>query len=981
MIRLDSIQLRGVNVHNLNSIDLDLIRGRLIVFCGVSGSGKTSLALDTLYAEGQRRYIESFSAYTRQYLERLDKPDAESIDGIPPAIAVTRTQPTSSSRSTVGTATETIEYLRLLYSKAAQASCPECNALIQRDDPASIGRWLSHLPDGTRWMLSFKASRGSSAQDDTELDQREHSTPSWSDYLEQGFVRGIVFDVQEHVTGTVCDLASQDSATPQSESNNRNWSTEILVDRLVAGQSTPERQDSSLESAFVWGDEQCQLYVEADAIERVENNGELPAAGITQRRAEACEIDGRKWLRFTFSKSLSCSACNITLPNPEPRLFSFNSPLGACPTCEGFGTIFRPDMDLVIPDHSKSLRDGAIAVWNTKTYGKELRELLQVAEQVKLPVDIPYRELSEEQRELVRHGIPGTDFVGIDGFFAWLEKRAFKTHHRAFLSRWRSEYRCPGCNGNRLRPAALAFRIGNLNIADICQQETQEAESIMGTWTIAEHLQEIVGNLHQQILRRLRFLIDVGLGYLTLDRPLRTLSGGEAQRVALTTALGSTLVNMLYILDEPTVGLHPVDVARLKEAIFALKNRGNTLVVVEHEPTLIEAADEIVEIGPGAGDAGGSIVFQGRPDELLQSDNSPTADFLCGRRGNSLPQNRRTATHGRIKLVGARGNNLKNLTIEFPLGLMCVVSGVSGSGKSSLVHDTLYGALCRRKRKEGPQPLAFDDVLGDGQIEDIVMIDQSPIGRTPRSNPVTYIKAFDEIRAVFAETLEARTRNFTASHFSFNVDGGRCSKCHGDGYLAIDMQFLADVYMRCPQCKGTRYRKEILDVTYRNRNIAEVLNMTVRKAFAFFRGQVKLQAKLKQLIDVGLDYLKLGQPATTLSSGEAQRLKLASYTGTRKQQRTLFLMDEPTTGLHFSDIVKLIDCFEALLSVGHSLIIVEHNLQLMKAADYIIDLGPGAASAGGTIVAEGTPEEIAACSASQTGTFLKAELAKAHLDD
>ena len=538
------------------------------------------------------------------------------------------------------------------------------------------------------------------------------------------------------------------------------------------------------------------------------------------------------------------------------------------------------------------------------------------------------------------------------------------------MSRWRSFRVCPSCGGTRLRPEALAARIGGRNIGEIGAMKVRNAATFFRRLQLPDHERQIGRMMLEQVQARLGYLEAVGLGYLTLDRTLRTLSGGEARRVALTAALGSSLVGMLYVLDEPSIGLHPRDINQLLGAIRQLRQRGNTVVVVEHEEAIIRAADQVVEIGPGAGERGGKVVFQGTPDEMEQSPDSLTGDYLAGRRGLGGNGRRREPNHGWVRLAGARGNNLKNITVEFPLGMLCMVTGVSGSGKSTLVQDTLYPALCRRLRKDAPKPGPHDDVFGDGQLDDVIMVDQSPIGRSPRSNPVTYLKAFDEIRAVFADTVEARTRGYDAGHFSFNVNGGRCNTCHGDGYLQIDMQFLADVYMRCSQCNGARYRDEILDVTYRGRNIADVLDMTVREAFTFFRGQPKVQARLKKLIDVGLDYVRLGQPANTLSGGEAQRLKLAGYMSTAKRGRCLFILDEPTTGLHFSDVVQLLDCFDALLAVGHSLLVVEHNLQIMKAADYIIDLGPGAADEGGQVVAKGTPEEIARTAGSVTAGFL-----------
>jgi excinuclease ABC subunit A len=734
---------------------------------------------------------------------------------------------------------------------------------------------------------------------------------------------------------------------------------QVLVDRLT-GATPVERIRDSLETAFNKGDGQCFALVNQ------------PLDG-----GKECEVDGQTWWRIGFSRTLRCSACERVFAQPEPRLFSFNSPLGACPTCEGFGNVIDIDMELVAPDPTKTLREGALAPWNTPAYAHELEELIALAPDYDIPLDVPFRDLAPEHLRYLREGVPERNFGGLNGFFAWLERHKYKMHLRVYLSRWRTYRECPACHGSRLKDDALCVRVGGRNIAEISRLKVADAAAFFRALDLNDEERAVARMMWDQVQARLRFLEQVGLGYLTLDRTLRTLSGGEAQRVALTSALGSNLVNMLYVLDEPSVGLHPHDVDQLKEAIVRLKKRGNTVVLVEHEEAMIRAADQLVEVGPGAGEQGGNIVFQGTLDEMLNSPDSLTGEFLSARRGISIPQQRRPPTHGKIRLTGARGNNLKNITVEFPLGVLCLVTGVSGSGKSTLVQDTLYGALCRRKRKEANKPYPYDDVFGDGQIDDVVLVDQSPIGRSPRSNPVTYIKAFDEIRQVFADTVEARTHNYGAGHFSFNVAGGRCETCEGDGYLEIDMQFLADVYMKCGACQGTRYRREILQVTYRHKNIAEVLEMTVREAFSFFRGQPKVQAKLKRLIDVGLDYLRLGQPANTLSAGEAQRLKLAGYLSAAMRHRTLFILDEPTTGLHFADIVQLLDCFEALLNVGHSLIIVEHNLQLMKAADYIIDLGPGAGEAGGEVIAAGSPEEVAQNPRSLTGQVLAEALAKA----
>ena len=917
------IELRGVAVHNLKRVDLDIPHRQLVVLCGVSGSGKTSLALDTLYAEGQRRYIESFSLHSRQFLEKLDKPAADRIDGLPAAIAVTSRDVSRSSRSTIGTATETIDYLRLLYAKIGRLICPTCQAPVVRSSPEAAADRLAKLPAGQRLMIGFVAQR-EAAESREQLQAR---------LTQAGFVR-------LHEAGE---------------------QTIAVVDRLISSEQGASRLRDSLETAFTHGGGRALALVPPTSEAE-----DVPPL----------EIDGQSWHRISFTTRLECPSCGRAFADPEPRRLSFNSPLGACPTCEGFGNIVEPDLRLIVPDPEKSIRDGAIAPWNTPAYKHELDELLALAPDFSVSVDVPFRELPEEHVRLIREGVPERNFGGLAGFFRWLERRKYKLHIRVFMNRWRSARPCPTCGGTRLNEEALAWRIGRLNIAEVTQLKIDEARGFFSELPLIDHERQVAKNILAQVQSRLGFLSQVGLDYLALDRTLKTLSGGEAQRVALTSALGSSLVNMLYVLDEPSVGLHPHDVERLVAAIRGLAARGNSVVVVEHEEALLRAADQLIEIGPAAGDRGGEVVFQGTLDEMLQPNASLTGEYLAGRRGVSVPEKRRPANRGWIKLLGARGNNLKGEAVEFPLNTLCLVTGVSGAGKSTLVQDTLYGALCRRKRKECDEPLSYDDIVGDGQIDDVMLIDQSPIGRSPRSNPVTYIKAFDPIRAVFAETVEARTRNYTAGHFSFNVEGGRCPACEGEGSIRIDMQFMADVFRQCGACGGTRYRKEILAIKYRGRNIAEVLAMTVREAFGFFRGQPKVQARLKQLIDVGLDYLQLGQPANTLSAGEAQRLKLAAHLSEASRSRTLFLLDEPTTGLHFADVVTLLDCFEALLSVGHSLIVVEHNLQLMRAADYLIDLGPGAGDAGGVVVARGTPEEVAAHPASHTGRFLAASLAR-----
>jgi excinuclease ABC subunit A len=940
------IELRGVSVNNLRQVDLDLPHRKLIVFCGVSGSGKTSMALDTLYAEGQRRYIESFSAYTRQFLEQLDKPQAERVDGIPPAIAVTHKNPSRSNRATVGSTTEVNEYLSLLLARVGSIVCYRCGQTVRRDSPESAAQSLAELPPRTKLMIGFA----------TEVPE-EPAVDEWiAELVGLGYVRAIVRGEMQSVGPAMATrLKPSDEVT-------------IILDRLTAGDQSAERLRESLETAFAPGHSTATVLIE---------RGELSAAatdGFTT-------IDGHAWQRLTFSSALRCNTCGIEYPEPEPQLFNFNRPLGACPECEGFGNIVTTDMERVVPDRRKSVREGAIAPWNTPNYAHELTELLALADDYKIRVDVPYSDLSEEERRLIVEGVPERNFGGLNGFFRWLDRRKYKMHLRVFLSRWRSYQKCPACNGARLKPEALAVRVNGRSFADICQLKIRDALEFLSGLQLPDWQTKIATPLIADVTSRLKYLVDVGVGYIAIERPLRSLSSGEAQRVALTTTLGSNLVDMLYVLDEPSTGLHPSDVLPLASAVASLSERGNTVVVVEHEPEIIRRAEHVVEFGPGAGSEGGRITFQGTPKGMERSKDSKTGNWLSGRSGFGSGAMRRPTSQGWVKLRGARGNNLQNITVEFPLGVLCVVTGVSGAGKSSLVDKTLYPALARRLNKDAdpgevPPSLEYDDVLGAGALENVSHIDQSPIGRSPRSNPATYIKALDPIRLLFAEQIDARTRNLSPSHFSFNVEGGRCETCHGDGFLAIDMQFMANVYMKCPECAGKRFRQQVLDVKYRGLSIAEVLDMTAREAFLFFRGQRKVQAKLKFLLDVGLDYLRLGQSATTLSGGEAQRLKLAAHLAAKRRGRTMFVLDEPTTGLHFTDVVQLLDCFNALLDVGHSLIVVDHNLQLMKSADWIIDLGPGPADAGGKVVVTGTPEEVAENAASATGRVLVSEFAK-----
>lgn len=927
-----TICVRGASTHNLKEVDLDLARNQLIVFCGASGSGKTSMAIDTLYAEGQRRYIESFSPYTRQFLEQLDKTDCERIEGLPPAIAVRRSSGSRSNRATVATATEVADHLRLLYARIGKIFCPECQIEVRKDTVDSIVESITGLAEGQRAMLGFDA------------DLTDSPAAQVAELVEAGYVRALV----DGEVVALADLAGNTSLPS---------SLTVVVDRFVGGRVEADRLAESVETAIGGGDGACVVVT----------------------------VDSTEPSRSHFDTRLRCNCCRQEFATPDPPLFNFNSPLGACPECEGFGSVVETDMDLVVPDKSLSLRQGAIAPWRTPAYEHELEELIALAADYGIDVDIPYAELPAEAIRLIIEGVPERDFGGLNGFIAWLERRKYKMHLRVFLSRWRSYRDCPTCHGDRLKPEALAVQVGGKHISNVCRMEVREARRWFDDLELGGSDQNVASAVLGDVTSRLEFLEQVGVGYLTLDRTLRTLSSGEAQRVAMTATLGSNLVDMLYVLDEPSTGLHPTDVSPLVDALKRLRDRGNTVLVVEHEEEAIRAADQVVEFGPLAGLEGGEAVFSGSPAELAEAPHSRTGDWLSGRRMVfRTADQRRAADRGKLTVLGATGANLggengEGLDVEIPLGLLTVVTGVSGAGKSSLIRRTLFPALDARlhdssggsdSRHDADQPLPCSDLLGWKQLDDVVFVDQSPISRSPRSNPVTYVKAMDPIRALFAELADSKTRGFTASHFSFNVDGGRCETCQGAGHVEVDMQFLADVTMRCQECEGRRFRDEVLEARYRDRDISEVLEMTVHEAIRFFRGETKIQQRLRPLIDVGLDYLQLGQPASTLSGGEAQRLKLAGRLSVKSSGRTLFLLDEPTTGLHFSDVEQLVECFNTLVDVGHSLVVIEHNVPTMMAADWIIDLGPGAAAEGGQLVAQGTPEEIAACQKSATGRVL-----------
>ncbi|KAA5540757.1 excinuclease ABC subunit A [Roseiconus nitratireducens] len=961
------ISVRGCRVHNLRGIDLDLPRGKWITFCGLSGSGKTSLALDTLYAEGQRKYIESFSAYTRQFLQRLDKPDCDGITGIPPAVAVTRAGGSKTNRSTVATATEIADHLRLLFAKCATLYCIGCSRPVTADDPGTVAESLAK--DRSRGMIAFSVW----------LPDRKSGGEILHGLQQEGYVRIVVGDQTFH-------LSDEDRSPLAKKIGRKGTPCLVIVDRFSAGTEVA-RLTESLETAMAEGHGRAVVLTDATATDPDDTSHSKAASKRTGSRNSSADggipktdaieiIDQKRWRRRVISVDRRCDDCDLDYPDPVPRLFNFNNPLGACETCEGFGELVDIDMDLVVPDKTLSLAEGAIAPWNTPSYAHELEELLELAPDYGLPVDVPFQDLKKKHLDLIHHGVPERNFGGLDGFFAWLDRKKYKMHIRVFASRYRSYRTCDACGGLRYKPTVLAYRIGDNHIADVFAMPAGQAAEFFADAPLEKRERQIAAEPLRQIVDRLGYLDAVGLRYLQLDRPLRTLSGGETQRVSLTGALGGSLVNMLYVLDEPTAGLHPSDVQQLSKAIASLRDRGNTVVVVEHNETMIESSDRVVEIGPGAGANGGEVVFEGTPKQLQKDRHSLTGQFLSGRRGQTLRHHEPRTSRGRITLRGASGHNLQDVTVDIPLGVLCVVSGVSGSGKSSLIQDTLVEAIRVEKLHQGGKPLPYRSISGLGQIEDCALVDQSPISRSPRSCPVTYVKAFDPIRKVFAESPDARAHGLSASHFTFNNAKGRCPECEGAGVLEIDMQFLADVSMQCPVCRGSRYRDDILKVRYRDRNIADVLAMSAKQAYEFFRGSVKVQARLKRMIDVGLGYIALGQPATTLSSGEGQRLKLAAFLASARRKRTLFVMDEPSTGLHFDDLVRLVDCFDALIADGHSLLAVEHNPLLMLSADHLIDLGPGGGNQGGRIVAEGTVADLINQAESKTGKILAREMAR-----
>jgi excinuclease ABC subunit A len=954
------IVVRGARTHNLKNVDLTLPPRSLVVMTGVSGSGKSSLAFDTIYAEGQRRYVESLSAYARQFLERMEKPDIDSIEGICPAIAIRQKNSIRNPRSTVGTTTEIHDYLRLLYARIGRTFCRSCGREVIRETAEVVAARLGELAEGTRIMIGFDMpivtaaplAREPEAEDEDmaaaeDRDSDEDTSPPQPDL--PGFVDPIAETLAAlrrkgfgrlYVDGQTVMLEDVDPATLRDRAT-----LQIIVDRLKIEGDLRGRLTDSIETAYQEG------------------------GGA----AFAIELDSDSARVHRFSERFECRPCNIPYELPQPRLFSFNNPFGACPVCHGFGNIIELDMDLVVPDASKSVQQNAIEPWSKPHYRAQLAELKR-AGRGRVRLDVPWNELSAEEKRFVIDG-DGASYEGVKGFFRWLERKKYKVHVRVFLSRYRGYLTCPECGGARLRREARDVRVGDRTIDAVCGLTVRDAETFFEGLALGEKEAAIAGKVLREICKRLGFLRDVGLDYLTLDRLSSTLSGGESQRINLATSLGSALVDTLYVLDEPSIGLHSRDNERLIAILRQLRDQGNTVLVVEHDADMIRVADTVVDMGLGAGEQGGRVVFSGTLNALLQEPRSLTAKYLRDELAIPVPAIRRKPSNQRIRILGAAEHNLKDIDVELPLGLFTCVTGVSGSGKSTLVHDVIFAALKRAKGDWDRRIGAHRKLEGAEFVSDVVLVDQAPIGRTPRSNPVTYLKAFDPIRELFAATKDARSRGLTASHFSFNVPGGRCDACEGEGEVKVEMQFLADVFVPCEQCEGKRFKPQVLEVKYRGRSVDQVLDMTVREALTFFSSSPKVLRRLQVLDEIGLGYLRLGQPATTLSGGEAQRIKIAAHLSSHTGDRILYILDEPTTGLHFDDISKLLAAFRKLLQAGHSLLVIEHNLDVIKTADWIIDLGPEGGEEGGQIVAIGTPEQVAQNPASHTGHYLREALA------
>lgn len=913
------IVIKGARVHNLKNIDVEIPRNKLTVITGVSGSGKSSLAFDTIYAEGQRRYVESLSSYARQFLERMDKPDVDYMHGISPAMAIQQKTISSNPRSTVGTTTEIYDYVRLLFARIGKTISPVSGKQVQKDTPGSIiNELFDELDEKTRFYVLYPY---------VLRDGREEQE-QFAVLKEKGLTR--LLNINDE---TIVDLTRDDLKPGAIKPKTHR----VLIDRLAIKKDddTRSRIAESIETAFREGNGRCSIKI---------RNGE------ERTYSERFERDGIEFLE------------------PTPQMFSFNNPFGACGTCEGFGRVAGIEEDLVIPDPEKSIRAGAIAPFNTPKFGSYLKDFIKVAAEEKIPIDIPYSQLDRETKRIIWRGKNG--YAGIDGFFKDVQSQFYKVHMRVMYARYRGYSRCPECEGYRVRKDALNVKIDGLHIGEVTEMTIGYAREFFDKLHVTDYEKSVAGQILFEIRKRLKYLDEVGLDYLTLDRLANTLSGGESQRINLANSLGSSLIGSLYVLDEPTIGLHPRDNDRLIKILQSLRDIGNTVLIVEHDPEMMQAADNIIDIGPFAGSYGGEVVYSGPYSGLLTS-KTLTGKYLDGRLKIPVPEKRRKGNGKVIRVEGASEHNLKSIDVDFPLGKMVCVTGVSGSGKSTLVHDTLYASIQKQfgvwKEKTGRNR----GITGIKHIEAVEMVDQSPIGRSTRSNPATYTKAFDGIRALFASTRQSKIMGYSPGHFSFNVPGGRCETCQGEGLQKIEMQFMADIELVCEECGGTRFRKDILQVKYRGKNIHNVLEMSISDAIDFFTDEDSIVNKLKPMDDVGLGYLTLGQSATTLSGGEAQRVKLAKFLSKTNTEKTLYFFDEPTTGLHYEDISKLLKSFNELVDNGHSVIIIEHNLEVMKSADWIIDIGPEGGFRGGQLVATGTPEQIAEMEGSHTGRFLK----------
>lgn len=932
----DKIVIRGARAHNLKDIDVTIPRDQLVVVTGLSGSGKSSLAFDTLYAEGQRRYVESLSAYARQFLGQMEKPDVDSIDGLSPAISIDQKTTSKNPRSTVGTVTEINDYLRLLYARVGHPICPNDGIEISSQTVEQMVNQVLALPDKSRIQILAPLVKQKKGQHKKifEMVQKE------------GYVR-------VRVDGELFDI----SEVPELDKNKKH-DIAIVVDRIVIKEGIRSRLFDSLESAL-----------------RLANGYAL------------VDVIGQEEL--LFSEHYACPYCGFTVGELEPRLFSFNAPFGACSECDGLGIKLEVDIDLVVPDQGKTLREGAIVPWNPISSQYYPQMLEQACQEFNIDIDTPYEDLPEEQKEIILYGSNGetfhfhyeNDFGGVrdvevpfEGVMTNIKRRYHETNSdftREQMRLYMTELTCHSCQGYRLNPQALSVKVNQAHIGAVSAKSIEHVLDFITNLTLTEQETAIARPIIKEIHDRLSFLQNVGLDYLTLSRSSGSLSGGEAQRIRLATQIGSNLSGVLYILDEPSIGLHQRDNDRLIQSLQKMRDLGNTLIVVEHDEDTMRAADYLIDIGPGAGHAGGEIVAAGTPEDVAKNPNSITGQYLSGKRKIPIPEKRRSGNGQAIKITGAAENNLKNLSVEFPLGTFIAVTGVSGSGKSTLVNGILKKALAQKMNRNSAKPGKFKKITGYKQIERLIDIDQSPIGRTPRSNPATYTSVFDDIRDLFASTNEAKVRGYKKGRFSFNVKGGRCEACKGDGIIKIEMHFLPDVYVPCEVCQGKRYNSETLEVRYKGKDIAEILALTVEDAVEFFKAIPKIQRKLQTIVDVGLGYVTLGQPATTLSGGEAQRMKLASELHKKSHGKSLYILDEPTTGLHSEDIAKLLTVLERFVDQGNTVLVIEHNLDVIKTADHLIDIGPEGGDGGGMIIATGTPEEIAAVKESYTGQYLK----------